>query len=89
VLRQAGRPVTVLSAVEGIAQNNCRLSYFRNTRRHEDTLRWIVIFLVLAIIAGVLGFGGIAGAATGIAKIPFWIFLVLVLLALIFGRRVF
>jgi len=43
--------------------------------------------LVIAIIAGVLGFGGIAGAATGIAKILFWIFLVLVLLALIFGRR--
>jgi len=40
-------------------------------------LRWAVIFLVVAIIAGVFGFGGIAGAATDIARILFFIFLIL------------
>ena len=39
-------------------------------------LRWAVIFLVVAIIAAIFGFGGIAGEATGIAKILFFVFLV-------------
>lgn len=34
-------------------------------------LRWTITFLVIALIAAVLGFGGIAGAAAGIAKIIF------------------
>lgn len=40
-------------------------------------LGWALIFLLLAVVAGGLGFGGIAGAATGIAKILFFVFLVL------------
>ncbi|MEJ2717393.1 MAG: DUF1328 domain-containing protein [Deltaproteobacteria bacterium] len=50
-------------------------------------LSWAVFFLVIAIIAGLLGFGGIAGAAIGIAKILFFIFLAVFVLLLIFGRR--
>lgn len=50
-------------------------------------LRWAVTFLVIAIIAAVFGFGGIAAAATDIAKILFFIFIVLFVLAFIFGRR--
>ena len=34
-------------------------------------LSWAITFLIIAIIAAVLGFGGIAGTATGIAKILF------------------
>jgi uncharacterized membrane protein YtjA (UPF0391 family) len=34
-------------------------------------LYWAAVFLVISIIAAVLGFGGIAGAAAGIAKILF------------------
>ncbi len=49
-------------------------------------LGWALAFLVIALIAGALGFGGIAGAATGIAKILFVAFLILFVLALIFGR---
>src|SRR5215469_14692901 len=45
------------------------------------------VFLVIAILAVVFGFGGIAVAAAGIAKILFVIFLVLFVLSLIFGRR--
>ena len=36
-------------------------------------LYWALIFLVVAIIAGALGFGGIAGASVGIAQILFFI----------------
>jgi uncharacterized membrane protein YtjA (UPF0391 family) len=32
-------------------------------------LSWVIVFLIVAIIAAVLGFGGIAGAATQIAKV--------------------
>jgi uncharacterized membrane protein YtjA (UPF0391 family) len=51
-------------------------------------LRAALVLLAIAIIAAVFGFGGIAGAVTGIAKILFWIFVVLFVLNLIFGRRV-
>lgn len=57
-------------------------------KQKENTmLRWAVTFLVIAIIAAVFGFGGIAAAATDIARILFVVFLVLFVLALIFGRR--
>ena len=50
-------------------------------------LSWAITFLVIAIIAAVLGFGGLAGTAVGFAKILFFVFLVLFVLSLIFGRR--
>jgi uncharacterized membrane protein YtjA (UPF0391 family) len=53
-------------------------------------LRWALAFFIIALIAAVFGFGGIALAAAGIAKILFFIFLVLFLVALLSGlmRRV-
>jgi uncharacterized membrane protein YtjA (UPF0391 family) len=48
-------------------------------------LRWALIFLVVAIIAGVFGFAGIMVAAAGIAKLLFYLFLVLFLVSLISG----
>lgn len=51
-------------------------------------LRWTIIFLVVAIIAAVFGFGGVAAGATSIAKILFFIFIVLFLVSLIFGKSV-
>ena len=46
-------------------------------------LYWAVVCLVIAIGAGVLGFGGIAGTAAGFAKILFFIFLVLLVVSLL------
>jgi len=48
-------------------------------------LSWTLMFLVIVLIAAVLGFGGIAVAAAGIAKILFYLFLVLFLVSLIAG----
>jgi len=45
------------------------------------------IFLLVALLAGLFGFGLIASTAAGIAKICFFIFLVLFLVSLIMGRR--
>ena len=39
-------------------------------------LRWAVIFFLVAIVAGVLGFGGIAAGASEIARVLFYVFLV-------------
>jgi uncharacterized membrane protein YtjA (UPF0391 family) len=53
-------------------------------------LRWAVLFAVIALIAGILGFGGVAGASWEIAKVLFWIFLaifVILLLMDIFAAR--
>jgi len=50
-------------------------------------LRWALLFLVIALIAGMLGFGVIAGVSYDIARIVFFIFLVLFVVALVAGRR--
>ncbi len=50
-------------------------------------LSWSVTFLIIALIAAALGFGGIAGTAVGIAKVLFFVFIVLFIVSLIFGRR--
>jgi uncharacterized membrane protein YtjA (UPF0391 family) len=46
-------------------------------------LGWALTFLVVALIAAVLGFTTIAGAAMGVAKILFYVFLVLFLVSLV------
>lgn len=48
-------------------------------------LTFAAIFFVIAIIAAVLGFGGIATASAGIAQILFWVFLGCALVTLIVG----
>ena len=49
-------------------------------------LNWAATFLIIALVAGVFGFGGIAGTSVGIAKILFGVFLVLFVLSLVFGK---
>jgi uncharacterized membrane protein YtjA (UPF0391 family) len=48
-------------------------------------LGWALMFLVIAIVAALFGFGGIATASAGIAKILFFIFLIGFLVTLIAG----
>jgi uncharacterized membrane protein YtjA (UPF0391 family) len=47
-------------------------------------LTWALTFFILAIIAGVLGFAGIATFATGIAKILFFVFIILFIASFFF-----
>jgi uncharacterized membrane protein YtjA (UPF0391 family) len=51
-------------------------------------LRWALIFLVIGLIAGVLGFTSVAGASIAIAKIIFFIFMLIFLVLLIAGLTV-
>jgi uncharacterized membrane protein YtjA (UPF0391 family) len=48
-------------------------------------LRFALLFLILGLVAAVLGFGGIAGASFAIAKTLVWIFLVIFLVFLVLG----
>ena len=50
-------------------------------------LSWAITFLVIALIAGVLGFTSIAGTAIGFAKIIFVVFLILFVLSFVMGRK--
>ncbi|HXE30533.1 MAG TPA: DUF1328 domain-containing protein [Terriglobales bacterium] len=50
-------------------------------------LYWALVFLVIAIIAGLLGFGAITFAAVGLAKICFVIFLILFIVSLVGHTR--
>ena len=48
-------------------------------------LYWAAVFFIIAIIAAVLGFGSVAGAASSIAVILFWVFVVLFIVSLLAG----
>lgn len=50
-------------------------------------LYWALVFFIVALVAAVFGFGGIASAVVGIAQVLFFVFLVLFLISLIFGVR--
>jgi uncharacterized membrane protein YtjA (UPF0391 family) len=56
-------------------------------------LRWALIFLVISIIAGAMGFSGVASTTRTIAKVLFFIalaiFVLILLAALLLGRMVF
>ena len=51
-------------------------------------LNWAIMFLIIALVAAVLGFTTIMGTAAWIAKVLFVVFLVLFVVSLITGRRV-
>jgi uncharacterized membrane protein YtjA (UPF0391 family) len=58
----------------------------KESRQEENSmLGWAVTFLIVALIAAVLGFGGIAGTAIEIAKIIFFVAIVLFAIAAIVG----
>jgi uncharacterized membrane protein YtjA (UPF0391 family) len=50
-----------------------------------NLLYWAVVFLVVALIAAALGFGGVAGTAMEGARLLFWIAVALFLISLVVG----
>lgn len=52
-------------------------------------LKWALIFLVVGLIAGALGFTGVAGAAVGFTKILFFLALALFLVFLVLGYTIY
>jgi uncharacterized membrane protein YtjA (UPF0391 family) len=54
-------------------------------------LGWALAFLIIALVAAALGFGGVAAVSVEIAQLVFWVFIVLFVVSLIYtlvsGRR--
>ena len=57
--------------------------------KYSVMLRWSVIFFIIAIVAAIFGFGGIAEGAASIAKVLFFIFLALFIITILFGASLF
>ena len=55
------------------------------TKEGTDMLNWTISFLIVAIVAAILGFGGIAATAVEMARILFVIFLALFVISLLVG----
>lgn len=54
-------------------------------RPNTPMIKWAILFGVISLIAGALGFGGLAGAFAGVAKIIFFLFISLCVLVLVLG----
>lgn len=50
-----------------------------------NLLHGAIVFLVVALVAGLLGFGGLAGTAMDGARLLFWVAIVLLVVSLLFG----
>lgn len=52
-------------------------------------IKWAIIFAIIGVVAGVLGFGGIAGGAFGIAKFLFWAAIIIAVVLFLLGVTLF
>jgi uncharacterized membrane protein YtjA (UPF0391 family) len=48
-------------------------------------LYWAAVFFIIALVAAMFGFGGIASAAGGVAKLLFYVFVILFVVSLVLG----
>jgi|SRR5579863_10183428 len=66
------------------------LNLLHRFREVNEMLYYAIVFLVIALVAALLGFGGVAIAFAGVAKILFVVFLIMFLVSLVMhvGRRV-
>ena len=50
-------------------------------------VRWAILFFIIALVAALFGFGGIAGDAAWIGKVLLVVFLILAVVSMLFGRK--
>ncbi len=81
---EAGQPlITPKQAKVEYALHNANAQVAGGGR--QKMLHYAVVFFIIAIVAAILGFGGIAAGAAGIAKVLFFVFLILAVIT--FLRR--
>ncbi|MCC8690478.1 DUF1328 domain-containing protein [Xanthomonas campestris] len=51
-------------------------------------IKWAIIFAIIGLIAGALGFGGMAGAAMGISKFLFWAGIIIAIVLFVLGMTI-
>jgi uncharacterized membrane protein YtjA (UPF0391 family) len=69
--------------VSGRITTDGTLHWIIDQTEEVTMLRWALAFLIVALVAALFGFAGIAVAAAGIAKILFYLFLILFLVTLV------
>ncbi len=52
-------------------------------------IKWAIIFAIIGLVAGLLGFTGLAGAAMGIAKFLFWAAVIIAVVLFLLGVTIF
>ena len=52
-------------------------------------IKWAIIFAIIGLVAGLLGFSGLAGAAMGIAKFLFWAAVIIAVVLFLLGVTIF
>jgi uncharacterized membrane protein YtjA (UPF0391 family) len=88
VLPSAGAPLTSTrsSSLRWNRASKARVIGPQNDPIPEDgLLYWALMFLVVALVAAIFGFGGIASTATGIAQVLFVIAIIMFLVSLLAG----
>lgn len=58
-------------------------------RKETEMLKWAIILAVVALVLAVLGFGGLAGAFIDIAKILFWLAVVIAVIFFVLGFTIY
>jgi len=71
--------------IDGIVWSNMQEFANQTANLKDHLLRYAVIFLVIALIAGFLGFSSVMGAAAGIAQILFFVFLAITIVSFLLG----
>lgn len=61
------------------------INLYIEDKKEEEMLTWSIVFLIVAIVAGLFGFRGVEGVSIQIAKVLFFIFVVLFIVSLILG----
>jgi uncharacterized membrane protein YtjA (UPF0391 family) len=49
----------------------------------SNLLHWAIVFLIVAVVAALLGFGGVAGTAMEGAKIIFWVAIIIAIVSFV------
>jgi uncharacterized membrane protein YtjA (UPF0391 family) len=72
--------------IRRIRSRDARVRHYLHSKGFT-MLRWALLFLLVALIAGAFGLWGPAGLAMTIARVLFFVFLVLLVVSLVLGRR--
>jgi uncharacterized membrane protein YtjA (UPF0391 family) len=81
-------PLWQIRNMRGACAETLGTSHARIRIGEVSMLYWAAVFFIIALIAAVFGFTGIAVSAAGAAKILFVIFLVLAAISVVLGRRI-
>jgi uncharacterized membrane protein YtjA (UPF0391 family) len=78
---------SIINPLKGVAQFLHQSLYFSSFKKTYVMLRRSVIFLIIAIIAAIFGFGGLAIGIAEIARVFFFVFIVLFFFSLVQEER--